>query len=69
MGGNNGKNNNTPTVGDRFDLGIGANVIGGVKLGDNVIVGANALVNKNFESNIIIAGIPAQVIKENHKED
>ena len=62
--GNNGKNNNTPTVGDRFDLGIG-----GVKLGDNVIVGANTLVNKNFESNIIIAGIPAQVIKENHKED
>jgi acetyltransferase-like isoleucine patch superfamily enzyme len=35
-----------------------------VTLGDNVVVGANVVVTKSFSNNVIIAGIPAVVIKE-----
>jgi maltose O-acetyltransferase len=40
-----------------------------VELGDNVVVGANAVVTKSFPSNVIIAGVPAKVIKQIEKAD
>lgn len=58
--GNNGKNEMTPILGDNVDIGIGAKIIGGIKIGNNVIIGANSVVIKNFqEDNIIVAGVPA----------
>ena len=44
-------------------LGNGVVITAGVELGDNVIVGANAVVTKSFPSNVIIAGVPAKIIK------
>lgn len=38
-------------------------VIGGVKIGDDVIIGANAVVVKDVPSHSIVVGIPAKVIK------
>lgn len=53
-----------PILGNNIDIGVGANIIGNVKLEDNIVVGANALVNKSFlEKNIVIAGVPAKKIK------
>lgn len=45
---------------------IGANVFinPGVTIGDNVVIGANSVVTKDFESNLIIGGVPAKQIKE-----
>lgn len=44
-------------------LGAGAKLLTGVRLADNTIVGANAVVTKIFEEgNIVIAGIPAKKI-------
>ena len=45
-----GKNNKgeTPRIGDHFWTGPGAKLFGGIVLGDNVKVGANAVVNKSF---------------------
>lgn len=44
-------------------LGAGAKILTGVRLADNTIVGANAVVTKIFEEdNIVIAGIPAKKI-------
>lgn len=57
--GNNGTVGCVPEIGDNLDLGIGAKVIGNVKLGDNVTVGANAVVTKSFENNCTVVGIPA----------
>jgi len=48
---------------------LGANVVilPEVELGDNVIVAAGAIVTRSFESNCVIAGVPAKVIKSEYK--
>ena len=51
-------------IGRNCWLGNGAVVVAGVTLGDHVIVGANSVVTKSFPSNVLIAGTPAQVIRE-----
>ncbi len=41
-----------PTLGNRVDIGIGANIIGGVHIADGIKVGANAVVTKSFSEKI-----------------
>lgn len=61
--GNNGKNKKAPKIGNNVDIGVGAIIIGGIELADNIKVGANAVVNKSFlEKGITIAGVPAKKI-------
>lgn len=56
--------NQCPLIGNNVDIGVGANIIGGAVIANNVIIGANSLVNKSFiEENIVIAGVPAKRIK------
>jgi len=56
--------NNAPVIGDNCYFGPGAKVFGGIKIGNNVLIGANAVVNKSFdEDNIVLAGIPAKIVK------
>ena len=51
------------------DVWIGANVsvLPGVTIGNNVIIGAGAVVNKDIPNNSIAVGVPARVIKEIEK--
>lgn len=58
--GNNGKTQEIPIIGDQFDLGYGACVIGDIHIGDNVTVGCNAVVNKSFEDMSVLVGAPAK---------
>lgn len=52
-----------PKIGDNVYIGPGAKIFGDITIADNVVIGANAVVNKNFLSpNVSIAGIPAKVI-------
>lgn len=58
-----------PTIGNGVVLGVGAVVLGDVRLADNIAVGANAVVNKSFdEENIAIAGVPAKKISNNGRK-
>ena len=53
-------------IGSHSHIGSNAVILAGkndVTLGDHVIVGALSLVNKSFPPNLVIAGIPAKVIK------
>jgi len=52
-------------IGKRCIIGVGACIRGGIKIGDEVIVGAGAFVTKDVPSRCIVAGNPARIIKEN----
>ncbi len=63
--GNNGKDFECPVLGKNVDVGIGAKIIGGVTIADDIKIGANAVVTKSFlEPGITIAGVPARKIKD-----
>ena len=54
-----------PVIGDNCYIGPGAKLYGRIVIGNNVIIGANAVVNKSFPGgNCTIAGVPARIISE-----
>lgn len=54
----------SPIIGDNVRICCGAKVIGGVHVGNNVVVGANAVVCKDVPDNVVVAGVPAKIIKK-----
>lgn len=53
-----------PSIGNNVYIGPGAILFGDIQIADNIIIGANATVNKSFtEPNVVIAGTPACVVK------
>jgi acetyltransferase-like isoleucine patch superfamily enzyme len=52
------------TLGDNVWLGTGAKVLDGVRLGRDVVVGANAVVNSDLPDGAIAAGVPARVLRK-----
>ncbi len=50
-------------IGKNCWIGDGAVILAGTQIGDNCVVGANSVVKGVFESNIIIAGVPAKKIR------
>ena len=63
------KRNGVPKVGDWANICSGAKVVGGVSIGKNVTIGANAVVVKDIEDNMIVVGVPAIAIKQKDKDD
>ena len=51
-------------IGDNVWIGEGACILPNVNIGNNVIIGANAVVTKDVPANCIVGGIPARVIKK-----
>lgn len=62
------KNGKCPVIGNNVYIGPGAKLFGGITIGDNVKIGANAVVNKDIPSNVSVAGIPAQIINKGIKK-
>jgi serine O-acetyltransferase len=54
-----------PIVGDNVIIGSGAKVLGGITIGHNVTIGANAVVTQSVPDNVVVGGIPARILKEN----
>lgn len=50
-------------IGHNVWFGYGACVLRGVTVGDNVVIGTNAVVTKDVPDNAIVGGIPAKVIR------
>ena len=50
-----------PTVGDRVTIGAGAKILGAVNLGDDVQVGANAVVAKDGPAGAVVVGVPGVI--------
>jgi len=51
-----------PTIGDRVFIGAGAKVIGKIKVGNNVKIGANAVIYKDIPDNAVVVSYPGYKI-------
>src|SRR5579863_4941917 len=56
-----------PILGDRVDVGTGAKILGAIRIGNDVAIGANAVVLEDVPDNCIAVGIPAQVRPRSRK--
>lgn len=65
LGGGNHKYPGVPTLGDNVSIKANAVVYGGVKIGDNAVVGCNSVVNCDIPAGEIWAGAPARFIRKN----
>jgi serine O-acetyltransferase len=54
--------NESPVLGDDVFIGAGAKIVGGVRLGSRVKVGANAVVVDDVPDGTTVAGIPARPV-------
>lgn len=51
-------------IGKNVWIGAHATILPGVTIGDNAIIAAGAVVNKNVEKNAVVGGVPAKKIKD-----
>lgn len=61
--------NKSINIGKNVWIGAGAIILPGVTIGDNSIIGAGSIVNKDVQSNIIVAGNPAKKIRSITEKD
>lgn len=52
------------TIGNGVWIGMGAKILPGVTIGDNAVIAAGAVVNKNVLANTVVGGVPATFIKQ-----
>jgi len=57
------KHFDVPIIGDYVYIGTGAKILGPIKIGNNVTIGANAVVIQDVPDNATVAGVPAKIIK------
>lgn len=56
------------SIGNNVWIGDNVCILPGVTIGDGCIIGANAVVNKDIDSNCIAIGSPARVVKKYDEE-
>jgi len=54
-----------PVLGDNVVVHAGAKVIGAVRVGDHVTIGANAVVVKDVPARTTVVGVPARIVRRN----
>jgi serine O-acetyltransferase len=52
-----------PTIGDNVFIGCAAKILGGIKIGNNVKIGACAVVLEDVPDNATVVGFPARIVK------
>lgn len=63
IGNSEGKNAGVPTIGDNVYCGANSIIIGGVKIGNDVLIAPGAFVNFNVPDNSIVIGNPGRIIQ------
>ena len=59
------KNGKFPQIGNNVTIYPGAKIIGDIKIGNNAIIGTNAVVLNDVPANAVAVGVPARIIKSN----
>lgn len=62
-GGGNSRFPGVPVIGNNVYIAKGSIVMGGITIGNNVTIGANAVVTKPVSDNAIVAGVPAKILR------
>ena len=57
----------SPVIGNRVDIGAGAKILGPITVGDDVSIGANAVVLTDVPPNSIAVGIPARILPRSQR--
>jgi len=52
-----------PQIASNVVIYSGAKLIGNIKIGNNVIIGANSVVNKDIPDYAVVGGVPGKIIK------
>ncbi len=58
-----------PILGRRVNVGSGVKMLGNLVIGDDAIIGANAVVLIDIPANATAVGVPARVISGSDSED
>ena len=66
---NRGKYKGTPIIGDNVYIGPGAKIFGNIRIGNNVAIGANAVVTKSIPDYSVAVGIPAKIVSSKGTTD
>ena len=61
----NNKRGDRPTIGNNVRVNANAVVVGKIRIGDNVTIGAGSVVTKSIPDNCVVVGNPAFILKEN----
>jgi serine O-acetyltransferase len=56
-----------PVIGNRVQIGAGAVLLGSIHIGDDAVIGANAVVIRDVAPGDIVGGVPARVLR--HRSD
>lgn len=67
--GGRGSKKGWPKIGDRVYIAPGAKIFGAINIGNDVAIGANAVVNKSLPDNAVAVGIPARVVSYQGSSD
>lgn len=57
------------TIGDNVWIGAGVSILPGVTIGNDTVIGAGSLVNRDIPSGVVAAGNPCKVIRKITEED
>jgi len=67
--GGRGDDRGVPVVGDRVYIGPGAKLFGAITIGDDVAIGANAVVDSSLPANAVAGGVPAKILSNRGSKD
>lgn len=59
---NRGKRKGAPRIGDEVWIGVNATVVGGIKVGSDVLIAPNSYVNCDVPDHSIVLGNPCRII-------
>ncbi|MDJ0681888.1 MAG: serine O-acetyltransferase [Xenococcaceae cyanobacterium MO_167.B52] len=59
----------SPKIGDRVYIAPGAKIFGKITIGNDVAIGANAVVTKDLPDKAVAAGVPAKIISYKGSKD
>jgi serine O-acetyltransferase len=59
-----GERKGCPVLGDNVYVGPGAKIVGAVRIGHDVAIGANCVVTKDVPDHSVVVGVPGRVISQ-----